>query len=370
MFEHLSVGALLAQLSLVTIAASVLSLILLVVLLGGAGVLGEVLGGIIRVLASLVIAPVQFLRRLIDSLAHRTGFFSREDEAEGATFLLTRLGQLLYGYILVSTAVLLTAALLKSADLAYPASLREARQSLQNDMASTDSAIANTTRQLEELQALDKNPDERRSRLAELDAQVQRLRATQRGYTLQDSAGIWDALVNDFYSNAWSSYTDGQDNVLPDPAQRERHRQAIRDWDARVTKLLDEGQITDGHESDVKTGRTRILAFANRMLAKADTIGRLESQAAALRGVESGRTRLEDELAQLRMHKEDSARQLAQRHLLAEATTGLRFLAIALLGLLLYVWLLGAMAESLLLFVALGRDVAGIRRQGRPDATR
>jgi hypothetical protein len=305
-------------------------------------------------------APIRFLQMVVDGLGSG-GKDAGHDDRLGA-FLLTRIGRLLYSVVLLVTATILTGGANACFEASFPADLREWRAEAKERRLDLRSQTTLATARLDSLRTLTRDAAALARARMDLQSTIDRLRiATQQGFDLRQRAGFWDALIEDFYQQAWRSLTDGRDNVFTSPERRESHRLAIEAWDQRIQTMLDQSSINEDRSSEARTQRPLITAYGLGRIIQMDSLVSATSALENITNLERAVQSAQAEVVQLEQQADAISQALSEQHILSEVDAGLWVILLTLVSALLWIWVAGVATESLMLVVGINRDIGAIR---------
>jgi len=346
----------------------ILVFILVVVGLTGPSNFPSVLTGIGRLLILLFTGPVRFLQTVTDRLISDEG--SSPDNQQRGSFLLVRVGRLLYAGILLGTVTILTGGLNATIEASFPKQLREWRSEAQEERQVLRENLSRAEQRLDSLEMLLGNPDQVALNRQQLNEDLNRLqRANQQGFDLRQRPGFWDALVEDFYREAWRTYTDNRDNLFPSPDRLATHRAAIEQWEQRIQLLLDESQIAQENVEAARANAPQIVEYGLGRLAKMDSLAAVGRDLRDLNNLDQTLQDQRMQVNRLTTSIEDLSLLISENGLFSTVFNGFPVIFLFFLLALLWIWGAGVAVESLMLVVGINRDIRSIRdRLDSPQA--
>ena len=336
-------------------------LLILIALLGADGARGS-FAGLIGLIATLVTAPIRFLRLVAESLTSETKERREAGDNRPGSFLLVRVGRLLFAGVLVSTAGIAASGIDTTFEEAFPESLRIWRAENKAEIERVEERLDELLVRRDSFEILLADSVARVRVQEELETAEARLSELgEIGFDLRRAPGVWSPLVDYFYDEAWRSFTDRSDNVYYDPARIQRHRDAVDSWADETRELAEEGRISDGMGDSVQVLVPAFVSYAERRLALADSMVSVQQRLDAHRDMDSA---LEEVVSEGRQAEQELEKLEADRranHLFSSSRDGLAPLIATVIGLILWVWFSGVLAEAAMIIVGIGRDLSEVR---------
>jgi hypothetical protein len=169
--------------------------------------------------------------------------------------------------------------------------------------------------------------------------------------------------VDDFYREAWRTYTDGRDNLFPTRDRLESHRDAIDRWVERVESLLWESQIATENVAAVREGLPQIVTYGLGRLAQMDTLAMAVSDLEDLNNLDRTAGNQRNRVDGLKVTIEELSIELSENGPFSSFFDGFPVILFVMLTGLLWIWVSGVAVEALMLVVGINRDIRSIRNR-------